>query len=50
MRNLKFLIPAMFISLLLTVALAACSSEDVGGVTPQKKWKGRTVCTKLSRL
>lgn len=40
MKNLKFLIPAMFISLLLTVALAACSSEDVGGVTPQKNGKG----------
>lgn len=40
MKNLKFLIPAMFMSLLLTVALAACSSEDVGGVTPQKNGKG----------
>ena len=40
MKNLKFLIPAMFMSLLLTVALAACSSEDIGGVTPQKNGKG----------
>lgn len=40
MKNLKFLISAMFMSLLLTVALAACSSEDVGGVTPQKNGKG----------
>lgn len=40
MKNLKYLIPAMFTALLLTGTLVACSSEDIDGGASQKNGKG----------
>lgn len=40
MKNIKFLIQAMFTALLLTGTLVACSSEDIDGGASQKNGKG----------